>query len=221
MNVPVTTAPRHAALSARPPVSALCAAALALALLTAATCAGFCTGIDRASFGQLTFLGPAPKALALFSPESSVIILSLLALCWPQRGRLHGLATHAVTLAVLECFELGGKLFLPQPAGSLSETIAGVRLAHSYPSGHAMRAALILGLIALRAPRAARPACAALAVLVAAALVGWGSHYATDTLAGLLLGLTATLAIARTGAAERRARPAAAPARAWPAGQSA
>jgi membrane-associated phospholipid phosphatase len=194
---------------------------LALALLTAATCAGFFTGIDRASFAQLTFLGPPPKALAMFSPESSVIILGLLALGWPRRGRLHDLAAHAAALAVLECLELGGKLFLPQPAGSLSETIAGVRLAHSYPSGHAMRAALILGVIELRAPRAARPACAALAVLVAAALVGWGSHYATDTLAGLLLGLTATLAIARSGAAERRAVPAAAAARVQPAGQSA
>jgi membrane-associated phospholipid phosphatase len=220
MDVTVTLSPLRARL-ARRRFSDLYAPALALALLTAVTCAGLLTGFDRALYGQLTFLGPQPKALALFSPEPSVIILGLLALCWPRRGRLHDLAAHAVALATLECLEMGGKLLLPQPAGSLPGTVAGIHLTYSYPSGHAMRAALIFGLIALRLPRAARPACAAAAILVAGALVGWGDHYATDTLAGLLLAFIATRLLARAGTAERRAQPALAPVRARPAGQSA
>jgi membrane-associated phospholipid phosphatase len=220
MNLTVSL-PARAVRSARPRPGVLHAAALGLVLLTAATCAGLLTGIDRATYGQLAFLGPQPSALHLFDPESTVIILILLAVLRPRRGRFHDLAAHTVTLAVLECFEVGGKLLLPQPAGSLPGAIAGVHLAYSYPSGHAMRAALILGLAALRLPRAARPACAAIAVLVAVALVGWGDHYATDTLAGLLLATYATLAVARTGTAEHRAQNAPALVRARPAGQSA
>ncbi len=61
---------------------------------------------------------------------------------------------------------------------------------HSFPSGHAARAALIATLALLWCPIAVGLALTLWALLVSLARIAMGVHYPSDVLAGALLGLT-------------------------------
>jgi undecaprenyl-diphosphatase len=85
----------------------------------------------------------------------------------------------------------------PRPSGN-GDGIPGV--VYSYPSGHVLEVLTILGIVAVRTWRSARPLLLRLAlpilVVVEALLVGFArmalnAHYPTDVLAGLLGGAAA------------------------------
>ncbi|MGB2895278.1 MAG: phosphatase PAP2 family protein, partial [Anaerolineales bacterium] len=61
---------------------------------------------------------------------------------------------------------------------------------HSFPSGHAARAATIAILALLWCPIAIGLALSLWALLVSLARIAMGVHYPSDILAGVLLGLT-------------------------------
>lgn len=67
---------------------------------------------------------------------------------------------------------------------------------HSFPSGHAARAALIAALVAAWGPAWLAPIVIVWAPLVALARVAMGLHFVADILGGGLLGLALAIAIA-------------------------
>jgi membrane-associated phospholipid phosphatase len=125
----------------------------------------------------------------LFAPLQSVAVLGVLALTAAGGSRVRKLVRALAVICALELCEFAGKLLLAQPAGRLPETVLGVHFDHSLPSGHAMRAALLLGMLAVRLPRYGRVLCALAVCGLCVLLAGYGCHYPTDTLAGALLGL--------------------------------
>jgi undecaprenyl-diphosphatase len=72
---------------------------------------------------------------------------------------------------------------------------------HSFPSGHAARAAMLAVLLCAWGPTWAAPVAIAWAPLVSLARVALGVHYLSDVIAGGVLGLAAGVLAAATTAA--------------------
>jgi membrane-associated phospholipid phosphatase len=194
---------------ARPRVRAglaLAAAGLGVVLVA---CLGLFVPVDHLTFEMLG--RRTPSAVDVFAVQPTPVLLAILALTATRGARLRALAVYAAAFIVLECVEVAGKLWLPQPAGARPETVLGLHFAHSLPSGHAMRAALVLGLVAAQLPRGLRPVAYGAQVVLCAALVGYGSHYLSDVLAGSLFGLAGAVLLAGHLAPVSVRRPAPAP----------
>jgi membrane-associated phospholipid phosphatase len=194
---------------ARPRVRAGLALAAAGLGVVLAACLGLFVPVDHLTFGVLG--RRTPSAVDVFALQPTLVLLALLALSATRGQRLRALAVYAAAFIVVECVEVAGKLWLTQPAGARPETVLGLHFVHSLPSGHAMRAALVLGLVAAWLPRALRPVACEAQVVLCGALVGYGSHYLSDVLVGSLFGLAAAVLLAGHLAPVSVRRPAAAP----------
>jgi membrane-associated phospholipid phosphatase len=161
----------------------------ALVLVLVAISVGVFVGLDRASFGFLHHHHHhSPLLLIAFAPVSAACLLGAVVIIWPRATRGYELCMLAVVFCVLEVCELLGKLYFVQPAGRLNSIFVGLALPYSAPSGHAMRATLLFGMLALRLDRRWRPILGICLVLVCLALVGYSYHYLSDTIVGVLLG---------------------------------
>jgi undecaprenyl-diphosphatase len=163
---------------------------------------------------------PAPLVAAarvfdlIGSVEMFALLVALVLVALLVQKRRTDAAAILILFAFAEALTGGLKLAFDRarPEGSLVDTVSA-----SFPSGHAMRAALFAGLVAwLLHRRAVRASwslvLAALALFViamAAARVVLHVHYLTDVLAGAGLGLgVAGLGIGLTGAWRARETPA-------------
>jgi membrane-associated phospholipid phosphatase len=160
-------------------------------------------------------------ASLLFAGELCLIYAAALALVCARAGQARlGLAI-VVVLVLVTGIEFGGKLLLHQPSPELAGTRAGcaglgyplteVKVANSLPSGYSIRAGyflvLLAALIPLRWPRLRRPARLLLVpilLLLGVTRLVSAAHWASDVVAGLLLGGAAACLVLAAGRATRR-----------------
>jgi undecaprenyl-diphosphatase len=86
------------------------------------------------------------------------------------------------------------------------ETLVGLPVTHSFPSGHATVSFACATVLALAVPRLAVPLYT-LAVLISFSRVYVGVHYPFDVLAGAALGVAIAIALRMLAAALRRSAP--------------
>ena len=191
----------------------LCLAALALAVGLRLS------GFDRALFHLIN--APAAQAATLWSMLSvaglglSALLLCLSLLPGPapadnRHAPLDPAPAAALIGGLLLCFPIGGAithlfkfaLSLPRPSAVLPAgdlvVIGDTLLRHSMPSGHAVTAFVMAGLLlrCLRLDDGPRRAVFGLAAAIACSRISTSAHWPSDVLAGAALGwLVAPLAL--------------------------
>lgn len=119
--------------------------------------------------------------------------IALAVVAWRSEGFWRSWAVHLVlSIAALAVVVLAIKLLVRRrrPAGDWGAIYRNTD-PHSFPSGHAARAALLAVLLAAWGPAWAAPIAVVWAPLVSLARVALGVHYLSDVVAGALLGLAA------------------------------
>ena len=179
------------------------ASGVASALLSAAAGAGWLLGLDLLAL-RAAQVHPTPyldRVGVLFSILGSIevtaALFGLLVLVVLLRGDRRLAARLVVAFGAVALVEVLLKLYLPVPP--IPEGAARIRdfgplvdavYPHPYPSGHAIRTAILLGALCLLwRNRTVRAVCAVLLVLMALSRVYLGVHWASDVVGGTLLGL--------------------------------
>jgi undecaprenyl-diphosphatase len=128
-------------------------------------------------------------------PVIAVVALVVLTWCW-RRGDRDAFAGLLGVIAVNEGLNFGLKHLFGRLRPNLFEEIATLH-SYSFPSGHAMAAAAIYGMIAVVIARLAPslrlsvgPVAVALALLIGLSRIYLGVHWITDVLAGYAAGAT-------------------------------
>jgi membrane-associated phospholipid phosphatase len=145
-----------------------------------------------ALFSCLTILGHGLSAAMLLAPTL------------PRAPNLLMAGLFSTPVAMVLSWLPKGLIDSPRPAAVLDPAsihVVGMRLAghNSFPSGHAITAFLVVGVL-LAGERATRPrwpaalAIALLGIAVAASRIAVGAHWPSDALAGIGLGLLAGVA---------------------------
>lgn len=174
-------------------------AAFVIVIVLMAT--GALAGVDHHLFRRLTPLAPMRELAPLLAPLPASALMFALCLAAGRSLRERSVLLGAVAAAGLT--EIGLRVTLTQPAGSLPMRVAGVDLVSSCPSGHELRGTLIVLLAANLIVRlhpawmlrvAVTAAGAVLLVTLGWQLVASGAHYPSDVLGGFLLGVSAFLA---------------------------
>ena len=105
---------------------------------------------------------------------------------------LKALGIGALTLLAITAIELGCKLFIAQPAGSLEVNYFGIAVPYSLPSGHSIRLAIIAILaysaLTTQVLKMAELLFSVVILLLLAASVCCAIHYYSDILVGSALG---------------------------------
>jgi membrane-associated phospholipid phosphatase len=150
---------------------------------------------DRQAFTTWEVNGSWQHLLIIFTVPATILWLVLLC-CFVPLFRSPTMRWRVIiAFVVLECLEVLGKAVFVQPAGDLKETVVHLHFLYSFPSGHAMRAAFVLALLASVLPKKAHPLILLVLGLVAWGLVASGAHYPSDVLGGILLGLGAGIGV--------------------------
>jgi undecaprenyl-diphosphatase len=128
-------------------------------------------------------------------PVIALVAIVVLTWCW-RRGDRDAFAGLLGVIAVNEALNFALKHLFGRPRPNLFEEIATLH-SYSFPSGHAMAAAAIYGMIAVVIARLAPSlrlwvglAAVALALLIGLSRVYLGVHWITDVLAGYAAGAT-------------------------------
>jgi undecaprenyl-diphosphatase len=119
--------------------------------------------------------------------------IALAVIAWRGDAFWRSWAVHLVlSIAALAAVVMAIKLLVRRrrPAGEWGAIYRNTD-PHSFPSGHAARAALLAVLLSAWGPAWAAPIAIAWAPLVSLARVALGVHYLSDVVAGALLGLAA------------------------------
>ena len=160
------------------------------------------TQFDRAvSLWVHRFDAPAlDVAMRMFSfigsfPVIAAVALVVLTWCW-RKGDWQAFAALLGVIAINEGLNFGLKQLFERPRPNLFEEIATLH-SYSFPSGHAMAAAAIYGMMAVVAARLV-PRVGVwigvlafwLAVLIGLSRIYLGVHWVTDVLAGYAAGST-------------------------------
>jgi membrane-associated phospholipid phosphatase len=151
-----------------------------------------------------TVLGPVSGGHTPFDLASDIwlypasVPLSLLALAvaaavLARRGRVREAVLWLVAWGAANGVELLGKGLLRRPALSL-HGVHVVGFDDSFPSGHAVRATIVVAALLVAVP-AARKAVAVWAATVPPMLVAAGWHTPSDVIGGILLGLVCVAAV--------------------------
>jgi len=135
-------------------------------------------------FTSVTGLGSATAAL--------VLVGLFRAAGWTRAFRRAGVALAVCGVAVGTLMLTVQRPFPPQPVC----TTAGESVATSFPSGHAA-SATVFALVAHRSEALPTAVGAVLAAAVAVSRVYLGTHYLTDTVAGVVIGVLAFLLAGR------------------------
>lgn len=129
----------------------------------------------------------------LGSATAAVVLLGLFyAAGWSREFRRAGVALAVSGVVVGGLMATVQRPFPPQPVC----TTTGAAVATSFPSGHAA-SATVFALTARRSAALPTAAVAVLAAAVAVSRVYLGTHYLTDTLAGVGIGVLAFLVAGR------------------------
>jgi len=139
--------------------------------------------------------GPLRAAATVFahSGDSWFWGLALAIVAWRGDEYWRSWAVHLVlSVAALAVVVMAIQLLVRRrrPAGEWGAIYRNAD-PHSFPSGHAARAALLVVLLAAWGPGWAVPIAIVWAPLVSLARVALGVHYLSDVVAGALLGLAA------------------------------
>jgi len=130
----------------------------------------------------------------LGSATAAAVFVGVAALAgWRREARVAGVALVLTGLVVASLMALVQRPFPPQPVCTTADQ--GLA-AHSFPSGHAA-AVTVYALVARESPDLPFGVVAVLAALVAASRVYLGTHYASDTVVGVAIGVAAVLAARR------------------------
>lgn len=173
-------------------VAAVAVLACALAV-SGSIAAGWWVSIDRALMPSALAASWTTPWLRPWSPATSALLALLLGVALRRWWAV------VAVLVALTGVEVLLKVLLVQPAGLLG-CPDGIACSGSSPSGHVMRATLLLGVAATAlwskgAWRALAIVPAALVPVVALAMVSSGWHWASDVAAGGLYGLAGTLVV--------------------------
>jgi len=169
---------------------------LALDAFVAELVVGFRTPLATKLMTSVTGLGSASAA---------AVFLGLFSLAgWDDEFRVAAAGLALAGGVVAGLMATVGRPFPPHP---VCATGGAEAVAASFPSGHAAGAA-VFALVATRSEALPSAPTAALAALVAASRIYLGTHYLSDTVAGVLVGagafLLADRALARFGGREPR-----------------
>jgi len=118
---------------------------------------------------------------------------------WTRELRVAGVALLLTAVVVATLMALVSRPFPPQP---VCTTAGGGVGANSFPSGHAA-AVTVYALVARESRELPFGVVGAFAVLVAASRVYLGTHYASDTVVGVGIGIAAVLVARRLLGTER------------------
>jgi undecaprenyl-diphosphatase len=128
-------------------------------------------------------------------PVIAFVAIAVLTWCW-RRGDRDAFAALFGVIAVNETLNFALKHLFGRPRPNLFQEIATLH-SYSFPSGHAMAAAAIYGMIAVVIARLAPSlrlwaglAAVALALLIGLSRIYLGVHWITDVLAGYAAGAT-------------------------------
>lgn len=178
-----------------PSVRALVALFVAVSALTAS---GVLVAVDRATAGRdgaLSFLNPgsSPSPARHFSLAGTIIILALLLHLYPHQGRRQTFTALVGAVGACTLIELTLKLTLPQPAGPMPYTAGSLELTNSFPSGHALRAAVVCAAAVSVLPRKWRILPYLYAIPATLTMLPAEHHHLTDVIGGWLLGSAAAI----------------------------
>jgi len=145
--------------------------------------------------------GPLHEVAAAADPLPAILVTAIACAGLLVRGRRRAAAAWLVSIGLAFAVELVGKLTVDQiRVVGATTTIAGIRVADSFPSGHAIRSVLMAGAVSEALPMARRPALAWAIVTVVVVSLSRG-HVLTDVIGGVLAGA------ALVGWARRPGRP--------------
>ena len=129
----------------------------------------------------------------LGSATAAAVIVGLFYLAeWHEEVATSVLALGLTGPVVLALMGLVQRPFPPDPVC----VTAGEMVAHSFPSGHAA-GVTVFALVAARSERLPLAPTAVLAVLIAVSRMYLGTHYLSDTVAGIAIGVAAFLLVTR------------------------
>lgn len=133
------------------------------------------------------------SATGLGSATAALVFLGLFYLAdWHEEFVLAAGTLAVVGLVVGVLMTTVGRPFPPHPVCVTD----GAAVAASFPSGHAA-AVTVFAMVARRSPTLPTAPVAALAAVVAVSRVYLGTHYFSDTVAGVAIGVLAFLLVAR------------------------
>lgn len=133
------------------------------------------------------------SATGLGSATAALVFLGVCHLAgWRRELRVGGIALLVSGVVVASLMALVGRPFPPSP---VCVTDGGLT-AHSFPSGHAA-AVTVYAAVARRSEQLPFGPVALLAVVVAVSRVYLGTHYASDTVVGVAIGLAAVVVARR------------------------
>lgn len=184
------------------------AAVVCLAALSALVHGRLLVGFDHAMARWIHDCGNRPMDWVMNiltmagNPEMNVVAAVVLAILFQRRfgwragAWLFGLfvAAMLVELAMKNC------VFQPGVRGEFHryvfrEGLIHITLPYAYPSGHTLRAIFLGGILGHWIAPRARAAWWSLAVVVGVSRVYLGSHWTTDVIGGVLLGVASLLAL--------------------------
>lgn len=133
------------------------------------------------------------SATGLGSATAALVFLGVCYLAgWRRELRVGSVALLVSGVVVASLMALVGRPFPPSP---VCVTDGGLT-AHSFPSGHAA-AVTVYAAVARRSKQIPFGPVALLAVVVAVSRVYLGTHYASDTVVGVVIGLAAVVVARR------------------------
>lgn len=153
----------------------------------------------------------------LTGTEAGLIVAVVPAIWLIRRDRRRGSAAVAIALVAMLVIQPVAKDIVDRPRPDASQVeVRGVYESESFPSGHSLSTATVWGAAALvvwrvgngRRPGLRRAIAIALALPIAITGIAsgvQGTHWPSDAIAGTLIGLLATSAIARLVAPPRNA----------------
>ena len=132
----------------------------------------------------------ATSVTGLGSAAAAVVLLGLAYLAgWREEFLTAAVALSVTGVVVATLMGVVARPFPPQP---VCDTGGAATVATSFPSGHAA-AVTVYALVARRSETLPAGIVAGVAAVVAVSRVYLGTHYLTDTVAGVLIGVGAVL----------------------------